>query len=817
MGNTNWSLVYEDYVPAKEGLREALCAVGNGYFVARGAALDARADDVHYPGTYLAGGYNRLVTEIDGRPIENEDLVNLPNWLPLQLKIGDSDWITPDNVEILSYRQELGLEEGVLHKIILFRDDQGRTTRWEERRFVSMAGRHLAAISLWVTPEDWSGHLTIRTALDGTVINAGVARYRALNSQHLVPVETQEPDGHTIYLKSRFKQAHLEVALAARTHLFVDGAQVSPSRRLEQTEDFIAQDIALEVKAGQRLRVEKIVALYTSRDRAISEAGHEARHRVGQAPTFDELLVMHRRAWSHLWGECGIAIDTKADHDIIMKLRLHIFHLLQTVSYQSVDQDVGVPARGWHGEAYRGHIFWDEIFILPFINFHMPELARSLLIYRYRRLPEARRAAAETGLRGALFPWQSGSSGREESQLMHLNPKSGRWVSDNTWRQRHINASVAYNVWHYYEVTGDHEFLYFYGGELLLEIARFWSSLATYNEQLDRYEIKGVMGPDEFHTAYPDRDAETDGGLDNNAYTNVMAAWLLSRALDVLDLLPDERRQKLCERIDVTPEEIERWDDISRKLLIRFHGDLIISQFEGYENLIHLDLNAARAKYGDIQRLDRILEAEGDDPNRYQVSKQADVLMLFYLFSAAELQQIFERLGYPFDSEMIPRTIDYYMDRTTHGSTLSFMVHSWVLARATRAGSWEMFCQTVDADVEDVQGGTTAEGIHLGAMAGSVDILQRCYTGIEPRANVLHFNPALPAPLERLQLRMQYRRQILDVEIDRDWLRVASRQFAGGRVTIGYRGQFRDVSPGQVYSFRLISGPRGDTTGAARA
>jgi alpha,alpha-trehalase len=808
MGNTNWSLVYDDYVPAKEGLREALCAVGNGYFVTRGAALDARADDVHYPGTYLAGGYNRLVTEIEGRPIENEDLVNLPNWLLLQLRIDDDDWINPDNVEILSYRQELSLEEGVLHKIILFRDHQGRTTRWEERRFVSMAGRHLAAISLWVTPEDWSGRLTIRSALDGTVINAGVARYRALNSQHLEPLGTDEPDGHTIFLGSRFKQARLEVALAARTHLFVDGDHVSPPRRLEQSDDFIAQDIALEVQAGQRLRVEKIVALYTSRDRAISEAGLEARHRASQAPTFDELLVMHRRAWSHLWAECGIAIDTKADHDIIMKLRLHIFHLLQTVSYQSTDQDVGVPARGWHGEAYRGHIFWDEIFILPFINFHMPELARSLLIYRYRRLPEARRAAAETGLRGALFPWQSGSSGREESQMMHLNPKSGRWVSDNTWRQRHINASVAYNVWHYYEVTGDHEFLYFYGGELLLEIARFWSSLAVHNAELDRYEIKGVMGPDEFHTAYPDRDAETDGGLDNNTYTNVMAAWLLSRALDVLDLLPDERRQKLCERIDVTSEEIARWDDISRKLLIPFHGDRIMSQFEGYENLITLDLKAAREKYGDIQRLDRILEAEGDDPNRYQVSKQADVLMLFYLFSAAELQQIFERLGYPFDSEMIPRTIDYYMDRTTHGSTLSFMVHSWVLARATRAGSWEMFCQTVDADVEDVQGGTTAEGIHLGAMAGSVDILQRCYTGIEPRANVLHFNPSLPEQLDRLQLRMQYRRQILDVEIDRDWLRVASRQFAGGRVTIGYRGQFRDVSPGQTYSFRLVSPSR---------
>jgi alpha,alpha-trehalase len=811
---SEWALVYEAYDPTRQGRREALCALGNGYFVTRGAAPDVVADGTHYPGSYLAGGYNRLVTQIEGRAIENEDLVNLPNWLCLQLRIGDDQWLSPDSVEFLSYRQELDLKEGVLWRRLRFRDRSGRITRWEEHRFVSMADRHLAALVVRIIPEDWSGRVTVRTAIDGGVINAGVARYRALNSRHLEPVATGEPDGHVIWLQTRFNQARLEVAEAARTDLFVGGNPVSAARRTEQSADAIAQEIALDLRAGEDLLVEKVLALFMSRDRAISEAGLAARDAAGRAPRAGALLADHRLAWRQLWEQCDIGIDSASDRDVVMKLRLNIFHLLQTVSPHSIDLDVGVPPRGWHGEAYRGHVFWDELFIFPYLNFRLPALTRALLLYRYRRLGAARRAAREAGYRGAMFPWQSGSSGREESQRLHLNPESRRWVADHTYRQRHTNAAIAYNVWSYYEVTDDHEFLYSYGAELLLEIARFLASIATYDERQGRYEIKGVMGPDEFHTAYPDVDPETSGGLDNNAYTNVMAAWVLVRAQDVLDALPVDRRRQLCERIGIAAAEIERWDEISRRLKIPFIDDAIISQFEGYERLLEFDWASARERHDDIQRLDRILEAEGDTPNRYQASKQADVLMLFYLFSADELAQLFERLGYPFTRDTIPRNIDYYLARTSHGSTLSFMVHSWVLARATRPGSFEMFCEAVSADIDDVQGGTTAEGIHLGAMAGSIDILQRCYTGIEPRAGVLHFNPRLPEQLERLRMRIRYRRQILDVEVDREVLKVTSRRFTAAPITVAYRGQFREMIPGDSYSFRLIHPP---ATGAVCA
>jgi alpha,alpha-trehalase len=416
---------------------------------------------------------------------------------------------------------------------------------------------------------------------------------------------------------------------------------------------------------------EKVIALHTSRDWAISEAGLEAKRTLGLAGGFDALLAPHEMAWRHLWDACDIELEDGAAPDTLLKLRVHIFHLLQTASQHTIDLDVGIPARGWHGEAYRGHIFWDELFIFPFLSLRIPTLTRALLRYRHRRLGEARRAAREEGREGAMFPWQSGSNGREETQRLHLNPNSGRWISDHTHRQRHINSAIAYNIWRYHQATDDHEFLYAYGAELFMEIARFWASMVTYDSVIDRYEIKGVMGPDEYHTAYPGADSETEGGIDDNAYTNVMASWVLTRALDVVELLPRSHAVHLCERIGLDLGATDLWYEISRKLRVPFHDDGIISQFEGYANLAEFDWEGYRRKYGDIHRLDRILEAENDDVNRYKASKQADVLMLFYLFSADELRLIFERLGYPFSSANIPRNVEYYLARSSHGSTLS--------------------------------------------------------------------------------------------------------------------------------------------------
>ena len=771
MNDWHWHWHYHDYQPEQERLREALCTLGNGYFATRGAAPEAEANEHHYPGTYLAGGYDRARSDVHGRTVENEDLVNLPNWLPLRLTFDDGTEFSLDTVDILDYHQGLDMRRGVLEREVRFRDDSARTTRLRQRRLVHMSEHHLAALETEITAEDWSGTVTVESALDGSVTNAGVERYQGLEGQHLEPMATDPVGEDGIWLKVRTRQSRLEIALAARTRLYRNDEALAGEPSLEQADERIGQIFTLQLDAGQPIAVEKVVALYTSRDAAISECGLAARNAIADAPRFAALLAGSALLWQQLWQRFDLELELADDHDhrTAAILHLHLFHLLVTAGPQVMDLDAGVPARGLHGEAYRGHIFWDELFIFPTLNLRLPEITRSLLMYRWRRLPAARAAAREAGYRGAMYPWQSGSNGREESQQLHLNPRSGHWTPDETHLQRHVNAAIAYNIWQYYQTSGDTEFLSFFGAEMLLEIARFWASKAQLNQTLGRYEINGVVGPDEFHTRYPDRE---EPGLDNHAYTTVMAVWVLCRALSLPEHLPRERWDELVAQLDITPDELDHWDMVSRKLRVCFHGDGIISQFEGFEQLQELDWDGYREQYGDIQRLDRILEAEGDSPNRYQATKQADVLMLFYLLSAEVVEQLFERLGYDFDPDMIPRNVDYYGARTSHGSTLSRVVDAWVLARSDRPRSWRLFSQAVESDVADIQGGTTSEGIHLGAMAGTVDLMQRCYTGIEVRDEQLVLNPLLPDELTSLRIRLRYRGQTLALHITHEQMQV---------------------------------------------
>ena len=795
-----WVLAYDGFDPAGERLREALCTLGNGYFATRGAAPEAAAGAVHYPGTYVAGCYNRLVSRVADREVENEDLVNVANWLPLTLRPDGGEWLDLQAQEVLGYRQELDLRRGVLTRLIRIRYPDGRVIGVTQRRFVSMDDAHLAGLETTVVPENWSGALEVRSALDGQVTNAGVERYRALDGRHLVPVEDGEVGDDVIWVQVETRTSRVRIAQAARTQVIRDGQALSVERRTVREPGRIAHHLVLDVREGEPVTIEKVVALFTSRDRALAEPGDAARGQVARLPDgFDRLLERHVLAWDQLWRRCHIDLGGDGDREVARTLNLHVFHLLQTVSEHTIDLDVGVPARGLHGEAYRGHIFWDELFIFPFLNLRFPELTRALLRYRVRRLPEARQAARAAGYAGAMYPWQSGSDGREETQRLHLNPKSGRWLPDRSHRQRHVNIAIAYNVWQYYQVTGDLAFLSAYGAEMLLEIARFWAAIATYDHGSDRYEIRGVMGPDEYHDGYPGRD---EPGLDNNAYTNVMAAWVLCRALETLELLPDHRRTELTERLGLRQEEVDRWDEASRKLRVCFHDGDIISQFEGYGDLEELDWDGLRRRHGNIRRLDRILEAEGDTVNRYKASKQADVLMLFYLLSAEELRGLLDRLGYRLAPEAIRRNVDYYLERTSHGSTLSGVVNAWVLARSDRPRSWRFFTEALASDIHDVQGGTTAEGIHLGAMAGTVDLAQRCYTGLEARADVLWLNPSLPEELDGLDFDVRYRGNWgINLHLTPDRLRVRVPVSCATPVRIGVKGEVVELAPGSTHEF----------------
>jgi alpha,alpha-trehalase len=795
---TDWTLRYEDVAVRQEGLREALCTLGNGYFATRGAAPESRADGVHYPGTYIVGCFNRLQTVVAGRTSENESLVNAPNWLFLTFAAEDGPWLGHEDVQVLEDCQELDLRRGVLTRHRRVRDSLGHTTQVAECRIVHMGISHLAALEMTVVPENWSGRLRIRSELDGTVTNSGVPRYRELAGHHLVPVETRRLGADSMLLVVETNQSHIRIAEAARSRVFRDGALLSGEPAVTEQPGRIGCEFTIDVDAGQTVVAEKTVAVATSRDRATCDTGAAAAGWLESAGPFDELVREHVLAWACLWARFPIQLRGCDDDRVLPVLRLHAFHLLQTLSLNSIDLDVGVPARGLHGEAYRGHVFWDELFVLPVLNLRLPELSRSLLAYRYYRLPAARRAAVEAGHTGAMYPWQSGSDGTEQSALVHLNPQSGRWLPDTTYLQRHVGIAVAYNVWQYYQATGDRDFLACYGAEMILEIARFFASTAAYDRTLGRYVIRGVVGPDEFHTGYPD---SPGAGIDNNAYTNVMTAWLLMRAIEVLNLLPGYRRTELTQTLGLTATERERWEHISRRMYVPFHGHGIISQFDGYDTLKELDWEDYYARYGNIRRLDRILEAEGDSPNRYKVSKQADVLMLFYLLSADALEAVLHRLGYDWSPASIPGTIDYYLARTSNGSVLSTVVHAWVLTRAKRADAFDEFIDALRSDVADVQGGTTAEGIHLAAMAGTIDLLQRCFAGVETRDDVLWLDPYWSKRLGTLRLTVLYRQHMVTLNVADHTVVVSSGPGKLAPVQVGCHGQVHELSNGQTLKF----------------
>lgn len=861
-----WVLRFDGFDPAAEGYREAICTLGNGYWGTRGAAPEARTDAVHYPGTYLAGVYNPLSTEVHvgeavgdtvgataGVPVDapvirtpfapppelgavgvppvapvaaahvrdDEHMVNAPNWLSLWFRTGasggssvgdfsapDSGWFHPENADLLGYRQELDLRRGLLTRTMRFRDGRGHVTRVQSRRFVSQASPHVAVLETTFVAEDWSGPLTVRSAVDGRVANRNVAADRLLAHLHLMPRTARELNSDSVLLEVETTRSGIHVAMAARTRAYSDGRLLDPVRRfLTDSSRWVAHELDLTLERGVPLRVEKIVVVSTSRDRAVVSPPMAVATWLGRIPEPAELLAAHEREWQINWDEFAVHLHSGSRQSLA--LNLNTFHVLQTVAAVDADLDAGVPARGLHGEGYRGHVFWDEVFVYPVLTLRRPDLSRALLGYRYRRLGEARAAAQASGHEGARFPWQSGIDGREVTPTELFNPRTNRWMPDHSGRQHHVGLALAYSVWGYYQATGDVDYVIEQGAELLLEIARFFASITEYDEADDRYDIGGTMGPDEFHDGLPGHPGE---GVRNNAYTNIMAAWVLHRAVDTVALLEGRACRPLWNRLRLRPDEVDTWEKIGRRLRVPFHADGVISQFEGYEDLPELDWDRYRAEYGDneraLGRLDLILNAEGDSTNNYRVSKQADVLMLLYLFSAEELRELVEEMGYSLSPDLIRRTVDFYRARSTHGSTLSNVVHSWVDARADRERSWTSLCRALESDLGDIQGGTTHEGIHLGAMAGSLDMVVRCYPGLEIRDDMLWLHPVLPLELDKIAFSINYREQPIRLEITPTNLRLQLQ--AGGATPIRVRVEGREAQlfPGQTHDF-LLSPPDG--------
>ncbi len=724
MDKTGWTIIETEFDSARLHHQETVFTLGNGYLGTRGAFEEGYPGA--WPGTFIHGVF-------DDVPIVYTELANCPDWLPLVVFVR-GERFRLDRGEVLSYRRQLDLRRGVLYREVRWRSPAGHTVDIRIERFASLADPHVLAIRYQVTPLDFDGWIEFRAGINGHVDNDGRLHWDWVDQGNEIS---------TGWLHSRTRDSGLELGQAAGL-LIRGGREVRRQVMDCHNNPTIVADC--QVEQGCAITAEKLVTVFTSRDlepeRQVVDAALNKWGGFFETQSYyEELRAAHETAWAEVWDASDVIIE--GDDAAQRAVRYNLFQLL--IAPPRHDARVSIPAKTLSGFGYRGHVFWDtDIFIVLFLPFTQPALARNLLSYRYHTLPGARRKAREAGYEGAIFAWESADTGDEVTPRWVPGPQGEElvriWCGDI---EHHITADVAYAIWHYWQATGDDDFMRNYGAEIILDTAVFWGSRAEWNAERDCYEINDVIGPDEYHEH-----------VDNNAFTNRMAQWHLETALEVLAWLRREHPNRAVElehQLDLTPERLGRWADIISCMLVLHDPESdLIEQFEGFFDLEDVNLADYEPR---TQSMHAILGIEGT--NQSQVLKQADVLMLLYL------------LRDHYDHQTLQANWDYYNPRTDHayGSSLAPSVHATLACELARPEeAYEHFMRAALVDLDDVRG-NAADGIHAASAGGLWQALVFGFGGLRLTNAGPVANPRLPPNWTRLKFRFCWRDQWHDFDL----------------------------------------------------
>lgn len=773
-------IVFDHYDDRDERRREALLTLGNGVLSWRASAPEAAftaPGPRHYAGLYRAGWYDNAQRQVNGRSVRVDSLINLPDPFGLGFSANGEQWFEG---QVESYRQCLDLETSIVRRDLQLRLGN-KSFELREQRFVSLADPTLAVLRWEIQSEDALDQFFVRSLLDGNTSNRLVERDQAYQGKRLdIKAVAHNDDGFAALL-AQLPESGEQIAVACElvTYPRVRWSTTEQQNRLTQQ--------ACWPQGHSRWVIEKRVRVLLNDQipqplAAITQLIPKVDYAV--------LHAEHTQRWKQIWADANVKLD---DPSLSTSLRLGMWHVLQSSPIAQNDADQGFPPRGWQ-EGYFGQIFWDEMFAFSFLASRFCDVSKQLLNYRYRRIDAAKRSATQAGFEGAMFPWRSAREGTEQTPAYRLNPLSGRWMNDPTCLQRHIGSAIVYDVWQHFQMTGDVDWLARVGAELMIEVARFWASVVTEDPVTGRYMIRGVIGPDEYHNGYP---GSSRPGLDNNAYTNMMASWVLFQTRCMLVYLPTLERTKLMQRLHVDAAEPEAWSRIARRIYLPFLPDGVLNQFDGYEQLLAFPPDWNK---GSDPRLDWLLEARHDSSDHYQLTKQADVLTLFYLFTAAELQRMCEAMDYAFDECAMQRTLAFHLARNTHESSLSKVICAGALAHLQPETSWKFFRDCLSTDLAAPPGSGTVEGVHLAAMGGAVDVLQRHYLGIYPTPDGLHLRPCVPAALDGVTMGFCFNGQKMQIclQSHRLTLELASN---AKPVEIRYDGRRMTLFPGKSLAF----------------
>ncbi|RUR79115.1 glycoside hydrolase family 65 protein [Chlorogloeopsis fritschii PCC 9212] len=707
--STDWNVLETEFDPSRLHHQETVFTLGNGYLGTRGTFEEGYPHDS--PATIIHGVYDDVA-------IASTELVNCPNWLPFVVKVA-GERFRMDSGEILHYERRLDLRLGIVSRDVRWRSPAGHTVEFHFERFASLANQNFLAIRCQITSIDFEGDIEVEVGFHPEPRTQGVKHWQTLKQGGL---------DNLIWLHSQTLHSAIEFGMAAK--LIVEGEETASVCVRQGEHHHSTLVTTLQVEPEKTVTLEKIVTLYTSRE--IPTPAEAALIRLVAAPSYSTLLAAHIAAWERVWQDSDVVIE--GDRLSQLSIRYNLFQLLAVAP--RYDDRVSIPPKTLSGFAYSGHIFWDtEIFILPLLIHTQPALARNLLTYRYHTLRGARRKAQEMGYRGAMYAWESASTGDEVTPRWVPGPNGEQvriWCGDI---EVHINTDVAYAAWQYWQTTGDDEWMRDCGAEIILDTAVFWESRVEWNQQRHCYDIRDTIGPDENH----DR-------VDNNAFTNVMVQWHLQTALALWDWLvksyPDTSAQ-LAEKLYLQPEQMELWGDIANRLYV--NQDLatgLIEQFEGFFNLEDVNLADYEPRTKSMQGL---LGVEAT--SQKQILKQPDVLMLMYL------------LRDRFDRKTLKTNWDYYSPRTDHsyGSSLGPAIHAILACDLNQpVEAYTHFMRAAMVDLADVRR-NAHEGIHAASAGGVWQAVIFGFAGVR----MTNFGPIacpnLPPNWTRLKFRLKWR------------------------------------------------------------
>ena len=719
LSKEDWLIREKGWSPDSLKVQESIFTLGNGYLGSRG--IYEEMPEGTEPGTYIAGVYDAAASMVP-------ELVNAPNPVNFRIVV-EGEKLDIGRMDVLETERTLDLAKGLLVRRTVFSDTKKRKFLYESLRFFSFHNVHTGGMQVYFKALDKPAKIIVQDMVDDSVTNVGDILEGRKRHTQLVNVARFE-DMNYLCVKTFTKNIRIAYA-----------SFLAVARGLGQGVGTLNRIFNMSLRKGETVCFTKIFSIRTSRHTSHARlrklAVNELKH--AKRAGFKCLLEKHQEAWQEKWKIAEVSI--KGDRAAQKALRFNIYHML--ISGNENDDNVSIGARTLSGHGYRGHVFWDtELFILPFFIYTDPRVARNLLVYRFRRLNGARRIAKEQGYKGALFPWESADSGIDVTPPYAKN-LDGTIIAIRTGdMEHHIVSDVAYGVLDYFNATNDADFMLKAGLEILFETARFWASRVTYDRKTKKYEIKKVIGPDEFHE-----------NVDNNAYTNRMAAWNLRRAgkfyEDFSAKYPRHLR-RIARKISLDTKEIEGWISVADRIKVPFSKSKgIIEEFDGYFRKKDIVLKKFNRYFMPILPHELSLE----DIMKTQLVKQADVVMLMYLLPE-EFKERFKAKNYL-----------YYVNRTLHKSSLSPSIYSILASEvrdSTRAYLYFLF--SLYADLKNTHG-NTVEGIHAASLGGSWQATIMGFSGFRNMEELPSFEPRLPAHWQNITFCMKWRRCVLRVSI----------------------------------------------------